>query len=251
MTTRVAVVGATGRIGTLVCRLIEESHDFELSARVGSGEPLSDVIGADVVVDVTAAAVSQSIVEFCIQHGISVVVGTSGWSSERIDQIRAAVAAVPELAVIIVPNFSIGSILATAFSAVAAKFFDSIEIIEAHHVAKTDSPSGTAIRTAELMGTVRDGLGPVIAPHADQRARGQQVASIPIHSLRMQGVVAKQEVLLGGPGELLTIAHETLDSRAYEAGIMAALRAARTATGVIVGLDKLITLGIDPIGPQE
>jgi 4-hydroxy-tetrahydrodipicolinate reductase len=238
-------------MGTLVCRLIDESDEFELSARVGSGEPLSDVIGADVVVDVTAAAVSQSIVEFCLEHGISVVVGTSGWSSERIDQIRSAVIAVPEVAVIIVPNFSIGSILATAFSAVAARFFDSIEIIEAHHVGKTDSPSGTAIRTAELMATARDGRGPVIAPHADQRARGQQVASIPIHSLRMQGIVAKQEVLLGGAGEMLTIGHETLDSRAYEAGIMVALRAAAHATGLIVGLDKLIELGIDPIARPE
>lgn len=251
MTTRVAVVGATGRMGTIVCRLVEDSDDFDLTARLGSDTPLSDLLGADIVVDVSAPAVSQSVVEFCIEQAIPVVVGTSGWTSQRIDEIRAAVAAVPDLGVIIVPNFSVGSILATAFSAVAARFFDSMEIVEAHHIGKTDSPSGTAIRTAELMGSARRARGPVIAPHADQRARGQQVASIPIHSLRMQGVVAKQEVVFGAPGEILTIEHDTLDSRAYEAGILVALRAAGAARGVIVGLDKLIDLGFDPVALDE
>ena len=126
---------------------------------------------------------------------------------------------------IIVPNFSLGSVLATSFAAMASRFYDSIEIIEAHHEGKIDSPSGTAVRTAELIGEARDGLGPVIAPHADQRARGQQVSSVPIHSLRMQGVVAKQQVLLGGVGEQLTISHDTLSPAAYEAGILLALRA--------------------------
>ncbi|MEP6480733.1 MAG: dihydrodipicolinate reductase C-terminal domain-containing protein, partial [Rhodoglobus sp.] len=117
-------------------------------------------------------------------------------------------------------------------------------IVEAHHASKVDSPSGTAVRTAELMGTARGELGPVVAPHVDQRARGQQVSSIPIHSLRMQGVVAKQDVMFGGNGEVLTISHETLAPSSYEAGILLALRATRNARGVTVGLDKLIDLGL-------
>ena len=125
----------------------------------------------------------------------------------------------------------------------AARFYDSIEIVEAHSASKIDSPSGTAIRTAELMSAARGERGPVTSPHTDQRARGQQVAGIPVHSLRMHGVVAKQDVLLGGSGEVLTIGHETLSPTAYEAGIMLALRALRTARGVMVGLDKLIDLG--------
>ena len=139
----------------------------------------------------------------------------------------------------------------SSFAAMAARFFDSIEIIEAHHASKVDSPSGTAVRTAELMATARGRSGPVLAPHVDQRARGQQVSSIPIHSLRMQGVVAKQDVIFGGNGEVLTISHETLAPTAYEAGILLALRAARSARGVIVGLDKLIDLGLDAPGTSD
>ena len=146
-------------------------------------------------------------------------------------------------AVVFVPNFSVGSVLATSFAALAARFFDSIEIVEAHHAGKLDSPSGTAVRTAELMGEARAELGPVLAPHIDQRARGQQVWSVPIHSLRMQGVVAKQDVHFGGTGELLTITHETLSPESYEAGILVALRKAPSLKGIVVGLDKLIDLG--------
>jgi 4-hydroxy-tetrahydrodipicolinate reductase len=242
MTTKVAVVGATGRMGTLVSRLIEADDDFELVAQIGSRGDLSEMLGADIVVDVTLPAVSQGVVEFAITQRISVVVGTSGWTNERIAALQRTIADDDAVGVIIVPNFSVGSVLATSFSAMAARFFDSIEIVEAHHASKVDSPSGTAVRTAELMGIARGELGPVTAPHVDQRARGQQVSSIPVHSLRMHGVVAKQDVLFGGNGEVLTISHETLAPSAYEAGIMLALRAARTARGVTVGLDKLIDL---------
>lgn len=242
MTISVAVVGATGRMGKVVVRLIEESVDFELAAAIDSKTSLEDALGADLIFDVTVPAVSQSVVEFAVENGISIVVGTSGWSSERIDAIRKSVEAKPELAVLIIPNFSIGSVLATSFAAVAARFFDSIEIVEAHDVSKIDSPSGTAIRTAELIGEARASLGPVVAPHHDQRARGQLIASVPIHSVRMQGVGARQEVMLGGRGELLTLKHEAVTRDAYEAGIMLALRAAPTATGIVVGLDKLIDL---------
>lgn len=242
MTTKVAVVGATGRMGQLVCRILEDIEDFELVARLDSKAELSQMLGADIAVDVTLPAVSQGVVEYAIAHGINVLVGTSGWSSERISALERTVDGTPGVGVIIVPNFSVGSVLATSFATIAARFFDSIEIIETHHPSKVDSPSGTAVRTAELMGGARSTLGPVIAPHADQRARGQQVASIPIHSLRMQGVVAKQDVIFGGDGEVLVLSHETIAPTSYEKGILLALRAARTVSGVVVGLDKLIDL---------
>ncbi|MBN9238092.1 MAG: 4-hydroxy-tetrahydrodipicolinate reductase [Micrococcales bacterium 70-64] len=245
MTTKVAVVGATGKMGQLASQIIEASDDFELVAQIDSKGELSDMLGADIAVDVTLPAVSQGVVEYAVAHGINVLVGTSGWSNERIATLERTIAGNLAVGVIIVPNFSIGSVLATSFATMAARFFDSIEIIEAHHASKVDSPSGTAVRTAELMGTARGSLGPVVAPHVDQRARGQQVSSIPIHSLRMQGVVAKQDVIFGGNGEVLTLSHETLAPNAYEAGILLALRAARTARGVVVGLDKLIDLGLE------
>jgi 4-hydroxy-tetrahydrodipicolinate reductase len=229
-------------MGKVVLRLIEESVDFELAAALDSRSSLEEALGADLIFDVTVPAVSQKVVEFAIENEISIVVGTSGWSSERIAMLNKPVAAHPDLAVLIIPNFSVGSVLASSFAAVAARFFDSIEIVESHDVSKVDSPSGTAIRTAELIGEARANLGPVVAPHHDQRARGQLIASVPIHSVRMQGVGARQEVLLGGRGELLSIKHEAVTRDAYEKGILLALRAAPTARGIVVGLDKLIDL---------
>lgn len=244
MTTSVAIAGATGRMGQLAARLIAASDEFELVASLDSSSELSALRGADVVLDVTVPAVSQSVVEYAIAQGSNVLVGTSGWTGERIAALGRTLAETVGVGVIIVPNFSLGSVLATAFSALAAPFFDSIEIIEAHHASKVDSPSGTAIRTAELMGLARGDRGPVAAPHVDQRARGQQVSSIPIHSLRLQGVLARQEVIFGGTGEILTISHDTLSATSYEAGLLLGLRAARSAVGLTVGLDKLIDLGL-------
>jgi 4-hydroxy-tetrahydrodipicolinate reductase len=218
------------------------SAEFELVARLHSGSDLAELLGADVVVDVTAPAVSPGVVEFAVRHGIRVLVGTSGWSAERIATLRKAIAGEADAGVLIIPNFSLGSVLATRFAATAARFYDSVEIIEAHHRDKRDSPSGTAIRTAELIGAARSQRGPVLAPHSDQRARGQQVSSVPIHSLRLSGVVAKQDVVFGGAGEVLTISHETLDNSAYEAGIRLALRATAATRGIVVGLDALLDL---------
>jgi 4-hydroxy-tetrahydrodipicolinate reductase len=247
-------------MGTLIAGLIEAGRidgpvvdgdgldntvEFELVARLHSGSDLSELVGADIVVDVTAPAVSPGVVEFAVQHGIRVLVGTSGWSAERIATLRKAIDGEAEAGVLIVPNFSLGSVLATRFAAMAARFYDSVEIIEAHHRDKADSPSGTAIRTAELIGTARAGRGPVLAPHSDQRARGQQVSSVPIHSLRLNGIVAKQDVVFGGAGEVLTISHETLANSAYEAGIRLALRAASATRGIVVGLDALLDLAGD------
>jgi 4-hydroxy-tetrahydrodipicolinate reductase len=244
MTTKVAVVGATGRLGQLASRIIDSTDDLEVVARLNSKSELSEMLGADVALDVTVPAASQGVVEYAVANGINVLVGSSGWSSERIVSLERTINGNLAVGVIIVPNFSIGSVLATSFAVMAAKFYDSIEIIEAHHATKIDSPSGTAVRTAELIGNARAALGPVIAPHADQRARGQQVSSVPIHSLRMQGIVAKQDVVFGGNGEVLTVSHETLSPSAYEKGLLLALRATPAARGVIVGLDKLIDFGV-------
>lgn len=247
MVNSVAVVGATGRMGTLAVRLIEQSDDFAVHAALGSSDPIDGITGADIVLDFTVPAVSGEIVAAALDRGIPVLVGTSGWTSERIAAVASRLGAAPTLGVIFVPNFSLGSVIATALSALAAPFFDSIEIVEAHHVGKVDSPSGTAVRTAELIGAARAEAGPVAAPHSDQRARGQQVASIPVHSLRMGGVLAQQEVVFGGVGETLRIGHETLSDASYEAGIMLGLRAVVAARGVTVGLDQLIDLGLTPI----
>ncbi len=244
MSFRVAVVGATGRLGTIVAQVVEAMPEAELVASLGSADPVEDAFVADVVVDVTAPAVSTDIVLAAVAAGRRVLVGTSGWSADRIARLRTAVAEQPGSGAVVIPNFSLGSVLGTAFSAIAARYFDSAEIVEAHHAGKVDSPSGTAVRTAELMMAQRAAQGPFATPYGDQRARGQEVGSVQIHSLRLAGVVARQEVVLGGPGELLTIAHDTISSAAYQPGIRAALLAAADVRDeVVVGLGAV--LGID------
>lgn len=247
MSIRVAVAGATGKLGSVAVRLIRDADDLDLVAELTSRSSLDEMGEADVLVDMTLPHVSPGIVAFAIDHGINVVVGTSGWSDERIRDLSARVAAHEGTGALVIPNFSLGSALGTAFATLAGRFFDSIEIVEAHSASKLDSPSGTAVRTAELIDAARGDRGPVIAPHTDQRARGQQVASIPVHSLRMEGLVAQQQVFFGGVGETLTIRHDTLDSRAYESGILLAVRAAVSMTGVRVGLESLIDLGISTV----
>ncbi|MEG0029033.1 MAG: 4-hydroxy-tetrahydrodipicolinate reductase, partial [Aurantimicrobium sp.] len=203
MTTSVAVVGASGKLGSLVCRLINESEDFTLAAQLGSQSDLSEMLVADIVVDVSLPSISRKVLEFAVENGKSIMIGTSGWSAERINQVEPLIESHPEVGVIFISNFSLGSALSAHLATLAAKHFDSIEIIEAHGIHKVDSPSGTAVSTAERIGKVRD--QDVQAPHADQRARGQLVAGVPVHSLRMEGVVAKQDVIFGGNGETVTI----------------------------------------------
>lgn len=242
MVIRVAVVGASGRLGSIASSLIERQNDLALVARLDSRSDLDDVLGADVVLDVTAPGVSPTVIDHAVRAGLKVLVGTSGWSDDRLRSVRTLVSAHPDAGVVVIPNFALGSVVATHLATVAARYFESIEIVEAHHAGKVDSPSGTAVRTAELIGRARADLDPVMAPHTDQRARGQQVAGIPIHSLRLRGVVARQEVHLGGTGEVVTITHDTLSPSAYEAGILLALRAAAQTTGLVVGLDSLLGL---------
>ncbi|MFS0866837.1 4-hydroxy-tetrahydrodipicolinate reductase [Microbacterium sp. 179-B 1A2 NHS] len=244
MTTRVALVGGTGKLGRIIAGVIDETEGFETVAVLGSSSDLTELDGADLVVDASTPAVSIDVVRAAIDRGINVLVGTSGWSAERISLVRPLVEAAGT-GVVFIPNFSLGSVIGSALAAASARFFPSIEIVETHRETKVDSPSGTAVRTAELIAAARADAGPVEAPHVDQRARGQQIASIPVHSLRRPGVIARQETILSGPGESLTIVHDTIEpAAAYAPGIRVALGAARSASGVIVGLDSMIDIGI-------
>ena len=244
MTTRVAIVGGTGKLGGIIRDVVASEPGYEVTAVLSSRSELAELDGADLVVDASTPAVSIDVVRAAIERGINVLVGTSGWSAERIALIRPLVDAAGTGAVFI-PNFSLGSVLGSVLAAAAAPYFPSIEIVEAHRETKIDSPSGTAVRTAELIAAARAGVGPVESPHVDQRARGQQVASVPIHSLRRPGVIARQETILSGAGESLTIVHDTIEpALAYAPGIRLALGAARDARGVVVGLDSLIDIGV-------
>lgn len=244
MTTQVALVGGSGKLGSIIHAVIDELEGFEVSRVLRSSSDLGEIDGADLVVDATTPQVSIDVVRAAVERGINVLVATSGWSAERIALVRPLVDEAGN-GVVFIPNFSLGSVLGSALAAAAAPFFPSAEIVEAHHERKVDSPSGTAVRTAELIAAARADRGPVSAPHADQRARGQQVATVPVHSLRRPGVVAKQEVVLSGPGESLSFVHDTVDpALAYAPGIRLAVPYAAQATGVVVGLESMIDIGI-------
>ena len=239
MTIKVAVVGATGRMGKLALDIIQGAQDLSLHAALDSKSELSQALGADVIFEATNLEVSKSVVDFAIENNLKVLVATSGWTQAALSAIEAKVGSG---AIVVVPNFSIGSTLASKFAAEAAKYFDSIEIIETHHAGKLDSPSGTAIRTAELIHSSREETGrtqPLI-PGVGQSARGEVVSGVPIHSLRINGVSAKQEVNLGGTDELLTISHTAGSVNAYAHGILESIRFTANATGLTIGLNKVL-----------
>ena len=240
MTIKVAVVGATGRMGKLVLDLIDASQHTSLHAALDSKSELSEVLGADVVFEVTRLEVSEQVVDYCVANGLKVVVGTSGWSAQKLAALEGKLAASPSAAVLVIPNFSIGSMLASSFAAQAAKFFDSIEIVEAHHAGKIDSPSGTAVRTAEMIQEARKGMTQPLIAGVGQTARGEVVAGVPIHSLRLAGVSAKQDIHFGGTSEVLTISHEVSSINSYSHGIMASIQVAAKASGLLGGLQSVI-----------
>lgn len=250
MTTRVALVGASGKLGTIIRRVIDGLDGIEVTHALGSRDTFASFSEVDLVVDATHPVVSADVVSEAIAARVNVLVATSGWSADRIAALRPAVAEAG-IGVVFIPNFSLGSIVATALAAAAGRLFDSVEIIEAHRDTKVDSPSGTAVRTAEMIAASRG--FPVAAPHVDQRARGQQVASIPVHSLRRPGVIARQDVILSGQGESVTITHDTIDSAAaYAPGIAIAVRSALDISGIVVGLENFIDIGIGaPAGDRS
>lgn len=243
---RVAVFGAGGRMGAEVCRAVEAADDLELVAAVDAGDDRSAVEAADVVVDFTVPDAVMDNVAWCVERGIHMVVGTTGFTQERLDRVRELTAARPGVGVLVAPNFSIGAVLMMHFAEQAARFFESAEIIELHHPNKVDAPSGTAQATATRIGRARAeaGLGPV--PDATTSglpgARGAEVAGIHVHGVRLRGLIAHQEVLFGAEGETLTIRHDSLDRAGFMPGVLAAVRAVGGLPGLTVGIDSLLGL---------
>lgn len=244
----VAVLGARGRMGTEAVRAIEAAADLELVAALGSSDPLESLVsaGARVVVDLTVPDATVANVSFAVEHGMHAVVGTTGWSGERLARLRSQLADSPGTGVLIAPNFALGSVLATAFAAAAARYFESVEIIELHHPDKVDAPSGTAVRTAQLISAARSAAGVPDAPDAtrDQLdgARGAAVDGVPVHSVRLRGLTAHQEVLFGSPGEQLTIRHDSFDRASFMPGVLLGVRSVAEHPGLTVGLDGYLDL---------
>jgi 4-hydroxy-tetrahydrodipicolinate reductase len=234
----VAILGASGRMGRLTKELVDSDANLKLHVAMDSSSAHQEMLGADVVIDFTNLEASEELVRFAVQSGMKVVVGTSGWSENKLAGLDKLLGENPSAAVVVVPNFSIGSMLLQRFAAQAAAHFQSIEIIEAHHAGKLDSPSGTAIRTAEQISKNR-GSQPLI-PGVDQDARGQVVAGVPIHSLRMDGVSAKQDVLFGADSEQLVLSHDVTSHRAYAAGILKSIEFAAGAKGLTIGLENVL-----------
>ncbi len=246
--TRVAVVGAAGRMGSEVCRAVQGAPDLELVARIDVDSAPEDLLGsgAQVVVDFTVPDVVMPTLQRCIDAGIHCVVGTTGFTDERLAQVRMWLAERPEVGVLLAPNFSIGAVLLMRFAEQASVHYESVEVVELHHPDKVDAPSGTARRTAERIARARLAAGAAPAPDAtaDQLpgARGADVDGVPVHAVRLRGLVAHEEVLLGGPGELLTLRHDSLDRASFMPGVLLAVRHVEHRPGLTVGIDDLLGL---------
>jgi 4-hydroxy-tetrahydrodipicolinate reductase len=217
-------------------------------AQVDQGDSLEALLGCDVVVDFTHPGAVMDNLRWCVDHGLNVAVGTSGFGDERLAEVRSWVEKTPDVRVLIVPNFSVGAVLMMAFAAQAARFFESAEIIELHHAAKVDAPSGTALRTAGIIAGARTKAGLGAPPDATKQeltgARGTAVDDVHVHSVRLAGLVAHQEVLFGGHGETLTIRHDSLDRASFMPGVLLAVRGVTSLPpGLTVGIEPL--LGLD------
>ncbi|WP_460599277.1 4-hydroxy-tetrahydrodipicolinate reductase [Flexivirga lutea] len=245
--TAVAVIGAAGRMGSAACAAIENAADLTLVGRYDAGDALGDLGGAQVAVDFTVPDSSPANVAHCVEHGIHAVVGTTGWTAERLEKLEEQLTEHDSVGVLIAPNFAIGALLMMSFAQQAARFYESVEIVETHHPAKVDAPSGTAARTAGLIARARAdaGLGPVPDATASDPdgARGAQIDGIRVHAQRLRGRVAHQEVSFGGEGEALTIRHDSFDRASFMPGVLAGVRAIPDHPGLTVGLEHL--LGLD------
>jgi 4-hydroxy-tetrahydrodipicolinate reductase len=243
---RVGVLGAKGKVGATIVDAVKAADDLSLTAEVDAGDPLALFTDSqtEVVVDFTHPDVVMGNLEFLIGAGINAVVGTTGFTDERIAQVRSWLADKPDVAVLIAPNFAIGAVLSMAFAKQAARFFESAEVIELHHPFKADAPSGTATRTARLIAEARKGLPP--SPDATstgiEGARGADVDGIPVHSIRLAGLVAHQEILFGTQGETLTIRHDSLDRTSFVPGVLLGVRNVAARPGLTIGIEPVMGL---------
>jgi 4-hydroxy-tetrahydrodipicolinate reductase len=243
---RVGVLGAKGKVGATMVQAVEAAEDLTFTAGVDAGDPLTLFTDSqtEIVIDFTHPDVVMDNLKFLIDNGIHAVIGTTGFTDERLSQVRAWLADKPDVAVLIAPNFAIGAVLSMHFAKQAARYFESAEVIELHHPQKADAPSGTAARTARLIAEARKGLPP--NPDATstglEGARGADVDGIPVHSVRLAGLVAHQEVLFGTQGETLSIRHDSLDRTSFVPGVLLAVRAVREHPGLTVGLEALLDL---------
>jgi 4-hydroxy-tetrahydrodipicolinate reductase len=245
---KVGVVGARGRMGQQVCATVEGQADLELVAQVDEGDLLEALLSSDVVVDFTHPGAVMGNLKWCVEHGLDVAVGTSGFGDDRLIQVRSWTDKAEGVRVLIVPNFSVGAVLMMRFAAQAARFFESAEVIELHHANKVDAPSGTALRTAGVISEARTKGGLGAPPDATKQevagARGARVDDVRVHSVRLSGLVAHQEVLFGGHGETLTIRHDSLDRASFMPGVLLAVRGlASLPAGLTVGIEPLLGLG--------
>ena len=240
--TRVAVLGARGRMGSEVVRAVEGADDLQLAAALDVGDPL-ELSGADVAVDFTHPDAVMGNLRACVDAGVHAVVGTTGFDDARLDEVRAMLEGT-SVGVLVAPNFGVAAVLMMQFAASAARFFASVEIVELHHPRKADAPSGTARRTAELVAQARAGLDPMpdATTTALEGARGADVSGVRVHAVRLAGLVAHQEVLLGGAGESLTIRHDSYDRASFMPGVLLGVRAVAGRPGLTVGLEHLLEL---------
>ncbi|MDQ1648159.1 MAG: 4-hydroxy-tetrahydrodipicolinate reductase [Frankiaceae bacterium] len=243
----VGVLGARGRMGSEVCRAVEEADGLELVAAVDAGDDREPLRAASVVVDFTTPDAVLDNVRWCIDAGVHAVVGTTGFDEDKLATVRGWLADAPGVGVLVAPNFGIGAVLLMKFAAEAARWFESVEIIELHHPRKADAPSGTARRTAELIAAARrdaglDPSGPDATSSALDGARGASVDGVPVHAVRLSGLVAHQEVLFGGTGETLTLRHDSLDRASFMPGVVSAVRRIGDRPGLTVGLEQLLEL---------
>ncbi|MFJ7748386.1 4-hydroxy-tetrahydrodipicolinate reductase [Arthrobacter sp. NPDC097144] len=244
----VAVLGAGGRMGSEAVKAVEAAPDLRLAAALGRGDSLDTLVsaGAQYVIDLTVPDSTEANVRFAVEHGMHAVVGTTGWDADRLERLEALLQKHPGTAVLIAPNFALGSVLASAFAAQAARYFESVEVIELHHPDKIDAPSGTAVRTAGMIAQARADAGVGPSPDATTKevpgARGADIDGVRVHSVRLRGLVAHQEVLFGGAGEQLTIRHDSFDRASFMPGVLLGVREAAAHPGLTVGLDGYLNL---------
>jgi 4-hydroxy-tetrahydrodipicolinate reductase len=248
MSIKVAVLGAKGRMGSEAVKAISAAKDLELVAQLDLGDLLDNLIksGTETVVDFTHPDSVMGNLEFAIKNGINVVVGTTGFDAKKLNEIKNWLESKPKVGALIAPNFGLGAVLMMEFAAKASKYFESVEIIELHHPAKADAPSGTAARTAELITEARKSVNKAAMPDATSSslagARGAKVGEVPIHSVRLRGLVAHQEVILGDPGETLTIRHDSIDRTGFMPGVLLGIRKVGQNPGLTYGLEHFMDL---------